>query len=152
MSTFAIRASRLGISFLAALAALPAHAALGGDVASVLRDGAALGASHAVTPFVGYDLHEATRADGTVLREYVDRDGKVFALSWQGPGSPDVRSLLGAHAAHYDAVRTKFSNHHVVNIDDGGLAVSIVKLPRGWHGQAVLTAAIPAGVTRNELR
>ena len=152
MSIFAIRVSATALAGLAGLVALPAHAALGGDVASVLRDGAALRASHAVTPFAAYDLHEATGADGTVLREYVDKSGKVFALSWRGPGSPNVRSLLGEHAAHYEAVRARFSNHHVVNIDEPGFAVSIVKLPRGWHGQAVLPAAIPAGVARNELR
>lgn len=152
MSTVAIRASTTALALLAALAALPAHAALGGDVASVLRDGAALRASHAVTPFAAYDLHEATSADGTVLREYVDKSGKVFALSWRGPGSPNVRALLGSHAAHYEAVRARFSSHHVVNIEEPGFAVSIVKLPRGWRGQAVLPAAIPAGVARNELR
>ena len=152
MSTFAIRASLGALTLLAALGAAPAHAALGGDVASVLRDSTALGASHAVTPFAAYDLHEATSADGTVLREYLDKSGKVFALSWHGPRSPNVPALLGAHAAHYAAVRTRFSNHHVVNIDEPGFAVSIVKLPRGWRGQAVLPAAIPAGVARNELR
>ena len=152
MSTFANRASTGALIMLAAFAAAPAQAALGGDVASVLRDGTALRASHAVTPFAAYDLHEATGADGTVLREYVDRSGKVFALSWRGPASPDVRALLGAHAKHYEAVRSRFSNHKVVNIDEPGFVVSIVKLPRGWSGQAVLPAAIPAGVARNELR
>jgi len=152
MTTFAIRVSLTVLTALAALAALPAHAALGGDVASVLKDSAALRASHAVTPFAAYDLHEATSADGTVLREYVDKSGRVFALSWRGPGSPNVRALLGDHAAHYDAVRARFSSHKVVNIDEPGFAVSIVKLPRGWHGQAVLPAAIPAGVARADLR
>ena len=152
MSTFAFRASITVLGLVAGLATLPAHAALGGDVASVLRDSAALHASHAVTPFAAYDLHEATSAEGTTLREYVDRSGKVFALSWRGPASPDVRALLGAHAKHYEAVRSRFSNHKVVNIDEPGFVVSIVKLPRGWSGRAVLPAAIPAGVTRNELR
>lgn len=152
MSTFAIRASVTGIAALAALAAGTAQAALGGDVASVLRDSAALNARHAVTPFAGYDLHEATRPDGTVLREYVDRGGHVFALTWRGPASPDVRALLGEHAAHYEAVRSRLSSHKVVNVDEPGLVVSIVKLPRGWHGAALLPAAIPAGVARAELR
>ena len=152
MSSTAIRASLAAVTVLAGLTALPARAALGGDVASVMRDSAALGASHSVTPLAAYDVHEATRPDGTVLREYVDRGGRVFALSWRGPGSPNVRALLGAHAAHYDAVRSRFSSHHVVNIDEPGLAVSIVKLPRGWRGHAVLPAAIPSGVARTELR
>lgn len=152
MRSPATRLFTAALSALGLTASLPAAAALGGDVASVMRDSAALRASHSLTPFAAYDLHEATRPDGTVLREYVDRAGRVFALSWRGPGSPNVASLLGEHAAHYEAVRSRFSSHKVVNVNEPGLVVSIVKLPRGWRGQALLPGAIPAGVSRAEIR
>jgi hypothetical protein len=130
----------------------PAHAALGGDVASVMRDSAALKATHSVTPFARYDLHESSSPDGMLLREYVDHGGRVFAVSWRGPRSPDLKELLGVHAAHFAAARSRLSNHHVTVVDEPGLAVTVLKLPRGWSGQALVPTALPSGVDRAELR
>ncbi len=138
---------------LAVLAPASAFAALGGDVASVARDAAAAGASHVVTALPSYELHESRTMDGMQLRQYVDRSGKVFALSWSGPRSPDVSALLGGYAAHYhEALRTHGINHHVATLVEPGLEVSVVKLPRGWRGAALLPDAIPAGVSRSDIR
>jgi Protein of unknown function (DUF2844) len=138
---------------LACAAAPSASAALGGDVASVMRDSEDLKATHSLTPFVAYDLHESITADGMRLREYVDRGGTVFAVSWHGPRAPDLNKLLGAHAAAYHAaVHTRLSNHHIVAVDEGGLVVTVLRLPRGWSGGALLASAIPAGVSRDEIR
>jgi hypothetical protein len=153
MSRQLIRAGALLTAVLAAVASAPAAAALGGDVASVLRDHAALQATHIVTPTVYYDLHEGTTADGVRLREYVDRAGKVFAVSWQGPRSPDIGALLGAHAARYQAAaRVHRGSHHVLSINDADLVVSVIRLPRGWQGQALLPESLPAGVSRADIR
>ena len=37
------------------------------------------------------------------MREYLDRAGNVFAVSWSGPVLPDLQRLLGAHFAQYTA-------------------------------------------------
>jgi hypothetical protein len=141
------------IALLAALAPASAFAELGGDVASVLRDSAALGGQHGVTTFVTYDLHESASTDGVRLRQYVDRAGTVFAVSWSGPRSPDVAALLGAHAARYQqALQGRAINHHVATVVEPGLEVSVIRLPRGWRGQALLPTAIPVGVRRSEIR
>jgi hypothetical protein len=153
MSTYLGRAGVLVAVTLAALAAAPARAALGGDVASVLRDHESLRATHSVLPTVYYDLHEGTTADGLQVREYVARSGTVFAVTWKGPRSPDVSALLGAHAARYQAAaRAHRGGHHVLSINDPDLVITVLRLPRGWQGQAYLPAAIPDGVSRNELR
>jgi hypothetical protein len=141
----------VGMAFL--LAAAAAQAALGGDVASALRDHERLRTTHTVVPTALYDLHEGVSSNGTQLREYVDRGGKVFAVSWQGPRSPDVANLLGASAARYQGVaKARHGSHHVVTIDDADLAVTVMRLPRGWQGEAVLPRAVPAGVARADLR
>ena len=75
-----------------------AHAALGGDLASIDREQAALQAERVVTPAVAYDLHELITPNGTRVREYLDRSGRVFAVSWSGPRLPDLGQLLGAYA------------------------------------------------------
>jgi hypothetical protein len=146
MHGFRIGALAAGLA-LASVAPMPSHAALGGDVVSVLRDHELLHASHTVTPTVNYDLHEGVSTDGVQLREYVDRSGKVFAVGWQGPRSPDVGRLLGTYAArYYDTARLHHGGHHVLAVNQGDLVVTVVRLPRGWQGRAYLPAAIPAGV------
>lgn len=132
-----------------------AHAALGGDVASILRDHQRLQAADVVTTSTPqYDVHEAQSADGVRVRQYVDRtSGKVFAVTWDGPRSPDVSGILGASAAKYQAaVRAHRGNHHVLSIEDKDLSVTVMRLPRGWQGEAYLPASIPAGVKRSEIR
>jgi len=153
MSMHLGRASALLAAALAAVASAPAQAALGGDVASVLRDQQSLQATHSVTPAANYDLYESITADGMRLREYVDRSGKVFGITWQGRRSPDVAALLGTHAARYlEEAHAQRGNHHVLTINDADLLLSVVRLPRGWRGQAYLPSAIPAGVNRAELK
>jgi hypothetical protein len=131
-----------------------AQAALGGDVASVLHDHEALRAADVVTSTQQYDIHEASSTDGTHVRQYVNRSsGKVFAVAWDGPRLPDVGGLLGASATrYYAAARLSRAGHHVLSINDPDLSVTVLRLPRGWQGQAYLPAALPAGIDRSEIR
>jgi len=138
-----------------ALAVSPiSRAALGGDVASIARDHEALHANDALTSTVLYDLHEAQSPAGVRVREYVDRaSGKVFALTWEGPQLPDVNALLGTYAPRYQAVaKEHHGSHHTLSIDDPDLKISVLRLQRGWQGEAYLPNAIPQGVNRAELR
>ena len=50
---------------------------------------------------VPYTVSEATLTDGTLVREYVGQSGVVFAVSWHGPHTPDLSSLLGSYFAGY---------------------------------------------------
>ena len=144
----------LGIAFI--VSDVPAaQAALGGDVASVLHDHEVLRAADVVTTSTQqYDVHEATNADGVHVSQYVNRSsGKVFAVTWDGPRLPDIGALLGTSAArYYAAARVSHASHHVLSINDPDLSVSVLRLPRGWQGQAYLPAAMPAGVDRSEIR
>jgi len=142
--------------FAIALATAPAaHAALGGDVASVLRDHEAMRAVDVVTASTQqYDVHEGRSADGMHVRQYVERaSGRVFGVAWEGPRAPDVVQLLGESADQYSAAaRAHRGSHHVLSINDPDLAVTVLRLPRGWQGQAYLPSAVPAGVGRSEIR
>ena len=140
---------------LLTLAVSPAsRAALGGDVASIAHDHETLRATDIVTSTVLYDLHEAQSPTGVRVREYADRaSGKVFALTWQGPQLPDVNALLGSYASRYQAAaKEHHGSHHALSIDDADLKVSVLRLQRGWQGDAYLPDAIPQGVDRAELR
>jgi hypothetical protein len=151
-----VRLRTIGLCFCAQLgvaAARPSHAALGGDVTSVRRDHEALRATDVVTSTARYDVHEARNASDQRIREYVDRTGKVFAVTWQGPRTPDLGSLLGVYAPRYQlAARAHRGGHHALVIRDADFALSVMRLPRGWAGQALLPTAMPAGVSRAEIR
>jgi hypothetical protein len=137
---------------LTGLAPFEARAALGGDLASVDRDLAHLQAARVVTPTVSYDLHELS-SSGTRVREYVDRSGRVFAVSWQGPRMPDLGQLLGAYAERYAAaVRAQQATRSHLALSTPELVLTAIRMPRGWSGQAFLPAALPDGVRREELR
>src|ERR1700680_2875236 len=84
-------------------AALPGFAALGGTEESVVADQVKFQASRRVVPEHGYRVHEFTRGDGTLIREYVSFDGKVFGVSWKGPTLPDLSQLLGSNFAEFQS-------------------------------------------------
>ncbi len=136
------------------LAACPAHAALGGDAASVAADARGLGGAVSVTPMQTYELREIICADGLRVREFLDRAGSVFAVAWSGPVLPDLRQLLGSD---YGAYRRA-----IAALDRPGLKRELrVVLPdavvelgghlRAYAGRAYRPAAIPAGITVADL-
>lgn len=50
-----------------------------------------------------YSVH-FTRADGREIREYVNKNNIVFAISWVGRSHPDLSQILGRHFNDYLAV------------------------------------------------
>ena len=77
--------------------AQPALAALGGDASSIAADQVRFMASVRILRAELYTMHELAAATGTKVREYLDSEGKVFAVSWQGPFRPNLRQLLGSY-------------------------------------------------------
>jgi hypothetical protein len=88
-----------------ALLSLPATAPaeLGGAMGSVQVDRGKLGARMTSHPLGGYARHDLTRANGGSVRELTNAEGKVFAVTWSGPGKPDLRTLLGPYFAAMQA-------------------------------------------------
>jgi hypothetical protein len=130
-----------------------AHAALGATADSVTRDEATLKGVDFVTPTTKYDLHEIKAATGTTVREYVSRQGTVFAVAWEGPTTPDLAQLLGSSYSRYLAeARTHRNGHHLLSINTPDLVVSVVRLQRSSIGHVHLPALVPSGVAAAELR
>lgn len=133
----------------------PARAALGGGGASVLTDAAALGGSVNVTLLQQYDIHEITNADGMRVREFLNRAGVVFALSWSGPVVPDLRQLLGANFSAYaqaEAALARPGMQRSVRVALPDLVVELDGHLRAYRGRAYLPASIPAGTSTADLR
>ena len=83
----------------------PALAALGGDASSVERDRAGLRGTLRVSASSAYTVHEISTSAGLVVQEYAAPDGKVFAVSWRGPGIPDLQQVLGDYYEQFAQAR-----------------------------------------------
>src|SRR5690348_8515067 len=104
-----IRGITLSALLLAAVALPKASlAVLGQDATSVQNDAVRMRGALRTTTRASYTLHEITAGGGTVVREYISPQGKVFGVSWHGPVLPDLQQLLGPHyAAFQEAVHSR---------------------------------------------
>jgi len=131
-----------------------ARAGLGGDAASALADGSEL---HGIVNSVSlpkYDVQEIAADTGMRVREYVNRDGIVFAVSWTGPVLPDLQRLLGTHYVEYTSALAALNNpglHRSMRVALPELIVETGGHLRAYAGRALLPALIPAGVSAADL-
>ena len=131
-----------------------AQAALGGDAASVRADAAELQVAATTEPRQQYDVEEISAAAGVRVREYLTRDGVVFAVSWSGPVMPDLQRLLGEHFAEYTAALKALPHpglQRSVRLASPGLVVESGGHLRAYAGRAYLPALLPAGVPAAEI-
>ena len=130
--------------------ALPAQAALGGDAASIQADQVHMQGSRRMIAANSYTVHEIQADTGTVVREYVSADGKVFAVAWQGPWLPDMRQILGTYFEQYaQAVQSQNSGRmgrRPVMIEQPGLVVQIGGHMRAFAGRAYIPDRLPSDV------
>jgi hypothetical protein len=90
---------------------------------------------------------------GTVVHEYADASGRVFAVSWAGPFKPDLKQLLGRHfdgmAAGAGAQRGERSR---LDVETGDLVVQSGGHMGAFEGRAWLPARLPAGFDPQEMK
>ncbi|SMG02744.1 FIG00452630: hypothetical protein [Burkholderia singularis] len=150
------------------VAALPAHAALGGapitppaadsaaKVHTLQRSTRAAGGSAAASAQAGYAVRETTFGSGTVVREYVSTAGTVFALSWRGPVVPNLSDLLGSYFPQYQAgvkaSRDARGPRAPATIETSGLVVHTGGHMGAFSGQAWLPQSLPAGFSANDIQ
>lgn len=137
----------------AALFPASAEAALGAPYASIDTDQTVLRASLKVTPHGNYQVHELTLPSGTLVREYVTTSGVVFAVAWNGPSKPNLSQLLGPYFADLSAAaQTSRVGHNHLDLTRSDLVIQAGGHMRAFSGRAYLVAAVPAGVSSDELR
>lgn len=109
-----------------------------------------------VTTAAAYTVHEIQGASGTVVREYVSSEGKVFAVAWQGPYLPDMRQLLGSSFEQYaqaaKAQRSTRMRRGPLLIEEPGLTVEMSGHPRSFSGRAYIPGMLPQGVPAEDIR
>ena len=140
--------------FVLLLACGTAHAVLEGKPGD--GPAAAIRRSTTVTS-AGTSYTEVSRTlpSGTVVREYADASGTVFAVFWSGAHKPDLKQLLGSH---FDAFRNAAAskearaNRSRMAIDTGDLVVQSEGHMGAFEGRAWLQSRVPAGFDPREMR
>src|ERR1700761_7361734 len=78
-------------------------AALGDKESSIEADRKTFVASrHAPVAHAKYTVQEIA-SDGLTVREYVNADGTIYAIAWNGINHPDLSSLMGSYFQEYQA-------------------------------------------------
>jgi hypothetical protein len=132
-----------------------AHASLAGDAASVSSDADALHGVVQASILQQFEIQQIVTDNGIQVREYLNREGTVFAVTWAGPVVPDLQQLLGAQFAAYSAAlaaRDHLGLHRSVRVATSSLVVESDGHLRAYVGRAYLPAMIPIGVSAAELR
>jgi Protein of unknown function (DUF2844) len=141
-----------GTGLMILVTAFPAWASLGGDVTSIQTDQLQLQGSRQVIAAESYTVHEIQGANGTVVREFVTAEGKVFAVAWHGPWMPDMRQILGSYFDQFtQAAQAKAQNNgrmgrRPLMINQPGLVVQNGGHLRAFVGRAYVPGLLPAGV------
>ncbi|AJY41654.1 DUF2844 domain-containing protein [Burkholderia humptydooensis] len=137
------------------LAPVTAHSQLGGTVTN--SPARALAQTSATLLDGAVTMRSYIDAGGTTIREYATRAGLVFAYTWDGPTSPNLRQLLGerfstyqSHAVSTDA-RTR-AGLHAGRVAQSDFVVDAGGRMRAYVGRAWLPGAVPSGVSIDDLR
>lgn len=136
--------------FLVSRAAL---ATLGGDVSSVDSDRVRMKAAAVTTTTSAlYTVHEMQTPSGTIVREFANSAGIVFAVTWRGPLPPNLRQTLGTYFQKYQSaprVGPHGHTHDVVEQPD--LVVHSGGHLRAFLGSAYVPQLMPQGLSIDQL-
>ena len=150
--------SRLASAAAAAAAltaASSAQAFLGGGYATVTADRAHMAARLQTSAAASHTLHQLTLANGGIVKEFSRPDGTIFAVTWRGPGRPDLRQLLGDHFSTLQADNARRSGrpHRLpLMVNRSDFVVLTGGHPGAFWGVAYLPRAAPAGFSPSELK
>jgi hypothetical protein len=107
-------------------------------------------------PVGSYTMHEISAPTGTIVREYLSSEGKVFAISWRGPTIPNLRQVLGPYFDRYvEAARAAKAQHHgrgPLLVHAAGLVVQTGGHARAFSGRAYVPEMLPPGVQAREIQ
>ena len=144
--------------FLSVLQGALAYAALGGSPsdfgATPVRQGArSLAAASGDSAVAVYTVSQSTLDSGTIVREYSDSAGVVFAVSWNGPTLPDLRTLLGDKFLTMTAAAGKRpkAGHSQLAVQQSDVVIVSNGHMRSFAGHAWIPSALPAGFDTNAI-
>jgi hypothetical protein len=130
------------------LGSVPAWAALGEDVSSVNADVQVLGGQHVMKAQAGYNLHQITATDGSVVNEFVTPAGLVFGVSWTGHGVPNLPQLLGNYMTNLQQGKVvQRIPRRAITIQGDNFVFSSMSHFRFFRGRAYVPGLVPPNLT-----
>jgi hypothetical protein len=133
----------------------PALATLGEKATSIAKDRKALSAvKRGTTAYEKYSVQEMA-SDASTVREYVNADGIVFAVAWNGMSHPNLTSLLGSYANDYSAAKRQQPRKHGQKrsmVQGEKVVVETGGHMRDLRGRAYLPSLLPEGVNLYEIK
>lgn len=158
MTRSRLRNTVLPLLLSAALVPTAAMAELGGPSTAVQGDQSHMRAQLRTVQLGNHTRHELTLPNGGTVHEFTNGLGQIFAITWYGPGKPDLRSLLGPYFGAFQAASSPDGGRHshfrrrpvAVNRSD-------IQIQAGGHmgyfwGVAYLPALAPAGFSISDLQ
>lgn len=104
-----------------------------------------------VLPYTVYESTEGT----TNIKEYVNSDGVVFAITWRGGKHPLSADWLGRYYDEYKSqmqTTVKSAGRKPVSIDTPLLQIKHGGHMRDLNGKAFLPSAAPYGINEDDLQ
>ncbi len=130
------------------LLASNAVASLGGSVAEGRGGAPVCGDAKHVSNFADYQLIEFDGKDGSIVREYVRHDNRVFGVSWQTGRVPDIKGLLGSYFPEFQrAVQVRGHRPGPMVLRTKNLVVESAGHMRAYFGRAYLPSLLPNSLT-----
>lgn len=122
-------------------------AALGAAPANLGPHAASPTFSTVSTGLATYTLVQKDLDSGTTVREYVDANGTVFAVSWSGPFLPDLKEILGGYfdAMVAQAGQGRDARHSGLAVRRSGVVIISSGHMGALEGRAWLPAKLPPG-------
>ena len=144
----------LGAALLAGMVASPVFAGLGDDASSVTSDAVKMKAQARSTPAGGYTVNAMTLPSGTVVKEYVSAEGKVFAVTWEGASVPDLSQTLSSYFEQYKtaAAATPVAGHRHLTVRQDDLVVTTGGHMRAWSGKAYVPSLLPPNFSVSDIQ
>jgi hypothetical protein len=142
---------------LSALVSTSALAELGGSSAAVQSDQTHMRAQLRAVRLSNHTRHELSLPNGGSIHEFTNDQGQVFAITWSGPGKPDLRSLLGRYFATFqsasssDGRRRSHFMRRPVAVNRSDLQINAGGHMGYFWGVAYLPSLAPAGFSISEL-
>jgi hypothetical protein len=141
------------VGTLLALCMSGSWAALGSGPAQFAANATATQTDTRSTGQAQYTDIRTTLASGTIVHEYADAAGTVFAVSWSGPFVPNLKQLLGPH---FDLLAKRNGAGHARHgqrmVDQPDVVVESGGHMGAFEGRAWLPARLPTGFDPKEIQ
>ena len=150
------RFAGLGLAVTLAVLAGPcaSWAGLGRPFESVKADRTRMSARMASAAMATHTVSALTLPNGGVVKEFTNKAGVVFAVSWRGPGRPDLQQLLGDgfDTLQADAVgRGGRRLRAPLKVERSELVVHTGGHPGAFWGVAYLPQQTPSGFSAADI-